>query len=202
MLNREDIAARVGIALVHHPVYDRNRQVVASAVTNLDIHDIARAARTFGLARYYIVTPVSDQQELVTRVRDHWLTGWGATYNPKRRQALELIHVVTDLAAAVAEMTASFGQPPLQVVTGARHQGQGMTCPELQQHLSDTGRPCLLVFGTGWGLTEEVFAAADVALTPISGCRDYNHLSVRSAVSIYLDRLFGARDHKPTALAD
>src|SRR5512138_3724853 len=116
------LAGRVAIALVHHPVYDRNRQVVASAVTNLDIHDIARAARTFGLAHYFIVTPVADQQQLVERVRDHWLTGWGAGYNPKRRQALELIQVVPELAAAVACMTERFGQTPLVVVTGASHQ--------------------------------------------------------------------------------
>jgi len=200
-LSAPPLAARVGIALVHHPVLDRNRQVVASAVTNLDIHDIARAARTFGLSRYFIVTPVTDQQQLVERVRNHWLTGWGADYNPKRRQALELIQVVPELAAAIAAMTEQFGQPPLVVVTGARNEGDRMTCPELVRQLEAIERPCLLVFGTGWGLTDEVFKSADVALAAISGASDYNHLSVRSAVSIYLDRLFGARDHTPTALA-
>ena len=189
------VASRVAVALVHHPVLDRNRQVVASAVTNLDIHDIARAARTFGLARYFVVTPVADQQQLVTRVRDHWLVGWGAQYNPKRQQALELIKVVPDLAGAVAAMTEQFGQPPLTVVTGARQQSdQAMSCPALIERLKADSQPCLLVFGTGWGLTEEVFQGADLALLPISGSRDYNHLSVRSAVSIYLDRLFGARE--------
>lgn len=196
------IADRVAIALVHHPVLDRNKQVVASAVTNLDIHDIARAARTFGLAKYFIVTPVVDQQQLVTRVRDHWLSGWGAQYNPKRRQALELISVVPDLAGAVAAMTAVFGTAPLVVVTGARQQRASLSSAALVQRLRDSDKPCLLVFGTGWGLTEEIFNAADLALAPISGSSDYNHLSVRSAVSIYLDRLFGARDHTTTALAD
>jgi hypothetical protein len=153
------------------------------------------------LAQYFIVTPVIDQQHLVTRVRDHWLTGWGANYNPKRRQALELITIVPELTSAVAAMTEQFGQPPLVAVTGARNEGERMTCPELVQQLTTTERSCLLVFGTGWGLTDELFQSADVALTPISGASDYNHLSVRSAVSIYLDRLFGARDHTPTALA-
>jgi hypothetical protein len=193
------LASRVAIALVHHPVYDRNRQVVASAVTNLDIHDIARAARTFGLSRYFIVTPVSDQQQLVARVRDHWLTGWGANYNPKRRQALDLIQIVPELSAAVATMAESFGTEPLVVVTGARNEAGRVTCPELVAYLETTDRPCLLVFGTGWGLTDELFQSADLALTPISGGSDYNHLSVRSAVSIYLDRLFGARDQTPSA---
>lgn len=196
------IADRVAIALVHHPVYDRNHQVVASAVTNLDIHDIARAARTFGLSRYFIVTPVLDQQQLVNRVRDHWLSGWGADYNPKRRQALELIRVVPELATAITAMSEQFGQAPLVVVTGASHGDRGWSCSELITCLSDSRQPCLLVFGTGWGLTEEIFASADAALESINGASDYNHLSVRSAVSIYLDRLFGARQHTTTALAD
>ena len=33
------------VALVHHPVYDKNHKVVATALTNLDLHDIARSSR-------------------------------------------------------------------------------------------------------------------------------------------------------------
>jgi hypothetical protein len=51
----------------------------------------------------------------------------------------------------------------------------------------------LLLFGTGWGMTEELFDSADYVLEPIKGHGEYNHLSVRSAVSIYMDRLFGRR---------
>lgn len=36
-------------ALVHHPVRDRGGNAVTTAVTNLDVHDIARTARTYGL---------------------------------------------------------------------------------------------------------------------------------------------------------
>ena len=70
--------ANLSIALMHYPVYDKNHQVVATAVTNLDIHDIARAARTFGLPRYYIVTPVAEQRGWLEHIREHWLDGWGA----------------------------------------------------------------------------------------------------------------------------
>jgi hypothetical protein len=45
--------------------------------------------------------------------------------------------------------------------------------------------------GTGWGLTEECFSAADFILEPIAGNGSYNHLSVRSAAAIMLDRLLG-----------
>ena len=44
--------------------------------------------------------------------------------------------------------------------------------------------PYLILFGTGWGLTSEI-------LEPIRGKTKYNHLCVRSAVSIILDRLLG-----------
>jgi hypothetical protein len=36
--------AAVYLALLHYPVYDKNHQVVTTAVTNMDIHDIARRA--------------------------------------------------------------------------------------------------------------------------------------------------------------
>lgn len=190
-----DLAARTAVALVHYPVYDRNRQVIASAVTNLDIHDIARAARTFGLYRYFIVTPLQDQQQLVERVREHWLTGWGAGYNPKRKEALSLLQVLPDIAAAKTAMNEVFGMEPLVVVTGARAGVATISCPGMLERMEQDQRPMLLLFGTGWGMTEQVFSGADAVLDPISSSSDYNHLSVRSAVSIYLDRLFGTTNN-------
>lgn len=184
-------AERVAIALLHHPVYDKNRQVVTTAVTNLDIHDIARASRTFGLSRYFIVTPVAEQQALVEKVRNHWLGGWGAGYNPRRKEALELLQISSTLDEAIREMTVMFGVPPLLAVTGARGRANSVDAGQLRRELDGSGRPLLLLFGTGWGLTEEVFDRADFVLGPILGTGGYNHLSVRSAVSIYLDRLFG-----------
>lgn len=185
--------ANVSIALLHYPVYDKNRQVVATAITNLDLHDIARSARTFGLFRYYVVTPVAEQRELAQRIGRHWVEGWGATYNPKRRAALELIRVMASLEEALSELEQEFGRPAKVVVTGAQGRPGSVTCAELAHLLSDPGQPYLLLFGTGWGLTEEIFARADLVLEPIKGPGDYNHLSVRSAAAIILDRLLGQR---------
>jgi hypothetical protein len=179
------------IALVHHPVHDKNGQVVTTAVTNLDIHDIARAARTFGADRYYLVTPVPDQQALVRRIADHWQQGWGASYNPKRKAALDLVSVAPTVTAVREEMRCRFGREPKVVVTGAAGRPGSVSPSRLAELIAAGGESYLLLFGTGWGLTEEVFAAADLVLEPITGGGDYNHLSVRSAVSIYLDRLFG-----------
>ena len=179
------------VALVHYPVYDKNRLLVATSVTNLDIHDIARASKTFGADRYYIVTPVAGQQDLVQRVTDHWQSGWGASYNPKRKSALDIVGIMPALADAVADMEARTGFTPKIVVTGASGRPGSISSMDLSIRMSDEEGAYLLVFGTGWGLTEDVFDSADLVLEPISGSDSYNHLSVRSAVSIYLDRLFG-----------
>ncbi len=184
-------AGRVAIALLHYPVYDKNHRVVTTAVTNLDLHDIARAARTFGLCRYYVVTPVPLQHALAERIRLHWLEGWGAGYNACRKEAMESMRVVSTLDDAVADMIEIFGNRPLLAVTGARGRADAVETSQLRERLNTQENPLLLMFGTGWGLTEDLFDRADLVLEPILGNSDYNHLSVRSAVSIYLDRLFG-----------
>ena len=190
-------ASRTYLGLLHHPVYDKNRRVVTTAVTNLDIHDLARASRTFALAGYYVVTPIDRQQQLVARIRDHWTKGHGARANKPRRQALERIRIVATLQDLVAEVEAAHGVRPAVAVTTARPEGRAVVpTNELFDWPGLVGRPLVLLFGTGWGLTPQVLDQADVCLEPIEGLDGYNHLSVRSAVSIYLDRLFGRGDKR------
>jgi hypothetical protein len=185
-------ASRLSIALIHYPVFDKNSDVVATAVTNLDIHDIARSARTYGVSRYYIVTPVVEQQKLVEKIRLHWLEGWGATYNPKRKAALELLQTENSLDHALADVQRRTGAKAKIVVTGAAGRANSVSFPELRDLIeAEPEQHFLLLLGTGWGLTEEIFERGDYVLEPISGGGDYNHLSVRSAAAIMLDRLFG-----------
>lgn len=181
------------VALVHYPVYNKHRDIVTTAVTNLDIHDIARSSRTFGADRYYIVTPVEEQQKLVQKVALHWQSGWGASYNPKRKAALDIVTIVPSVTTALADMEARVGHKPRVVVTGAAGHSKAISSPELAEMMSVGDQSFLLLFGTGWGMTDELFDAADYVLEPVKGPGEYNHLSVRSAVSIYMDRLFGRR---------
>jgi hypothetical protein len=184
---------RVSIALLHYPVYDRNSRVIATAVTNLDLHDIARMARTFGLFRYYVVTPVEEQRLLAERIRSHWQDGWGGSYNPDRREALELLRVAPDLDAVLADLEENFKRPARIVVTGAKEQPGAVSFDGLRQRIQETEDPFLILLGTGWGLTDEIFDRADLGLEPIRGAGAYNHLSVRAAAAIILDRLLGQR---------
>jgi hypothetical protein len=181
----------LALALVHHPVYNKHHEVVTSALTNLDQHDIARSAKTFGLERFYIVTPSVEQQKLAERISGHWQQGWGAGYNPDRKEALDIVRVTPSIATAVQDFQSGFSKPVRLVVTGAAARSGSFALSTFRTLLRDSEQPYLLLLGTGWGLTDECFAAADIVLKPIAGNGIYNHLSVRSAAAIMLDRIRG-----------
>lgn len=159
-------------------------------MTNLDIHDMARAARTYGARALYIITPLEDQQALVKTLVSHWTTGFGSVYNPKRCQALETVCIQDSLEKTCQDIALRAGGYPRTVMTSAREHSGGISIPRFRE-LLETGKPYLLVFGTAWGLSRECMEAADHILEPICGNTAYNHLSVRSAASIILDRLLG-----------
>ncbi len=192
-----DAAKQVGpmldIALIHYPVYNKNRLIIGSAVTNLDLHDLARAGRTFGVGTVYIVTPFADQQELVKEIVGHWQDGYGAQYNRDRKEALTVIEICTDLEELFERVTAARQGRPTILATAAASQEKTVSFQEVRAGVKNSEN-YLLLFGTAWGLTEEVFTMVDGCLPPISGTGDYNHLSVRSAVSIMLDRILAPRD--------
>ncbi len=187
---------RLDIALIHYPVVNKKQEIVGSAVTNLDIHDIARAGRTFGVRTYWVVTPYEQQQDLTASIADHWTKGYGGTVNPDRADALSIIQIRTSIEQVLADMSEQDRQPPLVVATSASRLCKKMSYAALQNELQQ-GQPILLLFGTAWGLAPQVIELADVALPPIigsMGAGTYNHLSVRSAASICLDRLCGHRE--------
>lgn len=169
---------------------NKNGDTIASAVTNLDLHDIARAARTFGVQAFYVVTPLADQQQLVKRIISHWTHGVGAAYNPARKKALELISVQETLAEVKTHLYKKKRKKPKIVATSAKTRKRGISFGRFRKML-DQDETYLLVLGTAWGLSESITAEADYVLEPISGQTDYNHLSVRSAAAIILDRLVG-----------
>jgi len=194
------VRERVSLALVHHPTVDREGRVVASAVTPLDLHDLARLARTYGLEGLVVTTPLEAQQGLIRRLLNHWVRGEGGRMNPWRREALERVRMCRDLGEASGLLRERWGTPPWVVATSAR-EGEGrLAFARARDQMVRTGRPVLLVFGTGWGLAPGALALCDAVLEPVRGVGGYNHLSVRSAASIIVDRLFGpGRDWKPEA---
>lgn len=184
--------ADVYIALIHHPVYDKQHKVVTTSITNMDIHDIARSALTYGVKRYFVVNPVRTLHALAEKILHHWQYGHGSVYNETRKDALAIVALAETLDGVLESILQETHQQPRVIATSARGGENRVTFSAVRTRIGQNGRPVLLLFGTGWGLTEEVFAQAEAILEPIQGCGAYNHLSVRAAAAILLDRLLGA----------
>ncbi len=185
---------RLAAALVHYPVLDRAGEIVTTAITNLDLHDIARSAHTYGLEALYIVQPVKAQRELAERVREHWISGSGARRIPDRTPAMRGLRIVASLEDAAREhggAEADGGARAELWVTSAKQRQAVLEHTDARALLRTEGAPVLLVFGTGWGLAPEVQMKADRELAAIHSPREdgYNHLSVRAAAAILFDRL-------------
>ena len=189
----KDTKIEVFVGLVHWPVLNKRGLEVTTSVTNLDIHDIARSSRTFGCNNFFIVTPIKAQHELLKRILGYWEGDEGNEYNPDRHDALSFVRLVESIEEAALEVEKKTGQKPLVAVTSAKPSVIDGDVRELMRKAVVDRRPILLLFGTGWGLTASIMERADFRVGPISGAAEdgYNHLSVRSAVAIYLDRLRG-----------
>lgn len=185
------MASNFYLGLVHYPIKNKTGEKVCTSVTNLDIHDIARSSRTFGVKNYFIVTPLKPQQQLVQRILDHWEKEESSVYNPDRFDALSYVKLVDSIEDAVAKIEAAEGQIPAVAITGAQFFGRCIKIEDMSLKMQIDNRPWLLLFGTGSGLHADVVETAEYKIEGISGMASdgYNHLSVRSAVAIYLDRL-------------
>lgn len=183
--------AEIFLALVHHPVVNRNGRIITSAITSLDLHDIARSSRTYGVRAFYVIHPVAEQREFARTVIDHWRIGYGRSYDSRRIEALELIEVVADLDQALAAAERAAGRRPEIVHTSAREE-KGVSFAAMRERIAaQDAAPVLILLGTGFGLAPAARARANLALEAIRGVANYNHLSVRAAASIILDRLRG-----------
>jgi len=178
----------------------RNRigETVATAVTNLDIHDISRSCRTYGIRRYFIVTPVEEQHRVVGRILSHWQRDQSREWHPDRFEALSRVQLLKDFEAVKAEILEKHGEAPEVVLTDASPLPNAVSYADYRLELENPKRtkPVVIVFGTGWGISEVFYPEVHRILAPVYGLKndpdgEYNHLSVRAAAAIILDRLFG-----------
>jgi hypothetical protein len=181
----------VYIGLVHYPIYNRNMEVVTTSLTNYDLHDIARTARTYGMVKYFIIQPNEAQAKLAQDVIDYWQTGYGSEYHKDRKEAFSILQQVATIEEAIQQIQEREGQRPFVVTTDARTYPNTISYQLLRDKLTADDQPYLLLFGTGWGIEKKTMAKFDFILAPIYGAVDYNHLPVRAAAAIILDRLLG-----------
>jgi len=172
-------------------MYNKRMNVITTSVTNLDLHDIARAARTYEVDKFFIVHPSDSQHHLVGEIVSYWQNGYGGEYNPDRKEAFSILQTAQNLDAVKKEIEQEQGKKVLTVATDARLYPNSISCKELRNHIYAEEKVFLLLFGTGWGMQKEVLEQCDYIMQPLEAGRSYNHLSVRSAVSIILDRLLG-----------
>lgn len=181
---------KVYIGLLHYPVYNKRMDVITTSVTNLDIHDIARISCTYNVKKYFVIHPLETQRKLIQDILDYWQKGYGAQYNEDRRAAFEGVALIPGLEETKDAIREETGTAPIVVTTDARIYPNTVSYRELRRNLTD-GKPYLILFGTGWGIEKDTMLKCDYVLEPIYGPGQYNHLSVRSAVAIILDRLLG-----------
>lgn len=184
------------VALMHDQILlGKELQEGTSSVMSIDIHDIARSSATYGIKQFSIVTPLIDQQKVVRHFLSFWKEGAGVTYNANRHQAINAVLVHESLDEMIEHIRAVEGKDPLLIATSARPVDGAPSITYYDQgRVWKEGRPVLFIFGTAQGLSQVVLERCDYVLLPIHGLSDFNHLSVRSAVAIILDRWLGINE--------
>ena len=177
------------VALLHYPVYKKNGEVITTSITPMDIHDIARSCMTFGVKRYFVVNHLPTMQYLAKRITGFWASDYGAKYNKTRTDAMSIVRSVEHLEHCLDEIESAHGEKPILVASSARSGPDRIKFDELTERMNKEETPYLLLLGSGWGLIDEFIRRCNLLLEPIVGAGEYNHLSVRSAAAIMLDRL-------------
>ncbi len=198
-LNKEEVSIikkklhgkeyEIFVALIHFPVYNKNKEEVATAITNLDIHDIARVSKTYNIKKYLIVNPIEEQVKYAKRIIEHWTKGFGYKYNKNRSNALSLVDFTETFDKCVGTVEKITNKNLIIIGTSAQSTEKLVTVSQVKELMENNA--ILLIFGTGWGLADEIIKQVDFMLEPLYGVGEFNHLSVRSAVSIILDRILG-----------
>ena len=184
---------KVYIALIHYPVYNKDFKKITTSFTNLDAHDIARAGKTYGVKKFYLVNPSHEQRALVKRVINHWTNGPGVEFNATRKEALEIVNISESIEEVLEDIEKIEKVKPKVVATDARIKNSMLGYRELRNKIFKQDQPFLILFGTGWGLTDDVIDSVDYILKPLKGFDNFNHLSVRSAAAVILDRLLSCK---------
>lgn len=177
----------ISFCLVHYPVNLENGRVGVSSLTNLDIHDIARISRSYGLARFYVLTPLADQLDLLRQILRHWHG------DSDRARALELVKPVANFEEMNEAAVAFHGCRPKYIASSAQWPAGKKVAPPCTPadilHIS-VKEPVIICLGTARGLARQALASCDAQLRPIRFINE-NHLSVRSAAAIIADRILG-----------
>lgn len=196
---RPDLLAKLGrsgkikfsIALVHYPVAGKDGSEMVSSITTLDAHDFARMGKTYGAQRAYMVTPVEDQKRLVARIIGHWKDDESVSRLDGRKSlAVEILRAVDSIDEMIADAKGRSKRVRLLATSASRVPG-AVTPDQWRAEAGGEGDEWVVLFGTAYGLGKSLVERSDMVLSPVDGPTEFNHLPVRGASAIILDRLFG-----------
>ena len=205
MQDSKQIQEEIHLVLRHDSVMGRKEKTIDSSVTQIDLHDFSRLARTYGLKGFHCVTPLEAQHRICQEILSYWEEGFGGTYNPDRLQALQVLWLHRSFDEVIEKITLeNQGRVPIIVGTSAKrtHLEKEIAFQEFSSRIGRSGRPILIQFGTAWGLSPEQLDRSDWILPPVNGLTGYNHLSVRCAAAIIVDRIFQAYQNLGAEYAD
>ncbi len=176
------------VGLLHYPVYNKHKDKVTTSITHIDLHDISRLCCSFGVKNFLMINPLKSQHDLYTKIVDFWQSDIGKEYQPDRAEAISKTLFISSYQEAIEYIKNQEKVYPIIITTTAQHRDNQVEYDSLSYLIRDN-KPVFIFFGTGYGLAEEVHQMADYVLKPIDPNTHYNHLSVRSAAAIVLDRL-------------
>jgi hypothetical protein len=179
----------VFIAVLHWPATDRYGNRIITSFTTLDLHDIARPAKTYGVETYYIAHPVDAQREVIQRQIEYWTSEENKDKQFTRYESVALVKLVYNYEEIIEDILANKGKKPITVGTDARTYPNTISYKELSEAIKSNENDYLILFGTGYGIPKSLMETFDLILEPVYGASDWNHLSVRNAAAIILDRL-------------
>ena len=186
------------VVLMHDQIKIEGGSVGTTSVTSIDIHDTARSCTTYGITNFFIVTPLVDQLSIVHTFLGFWQTEVGKNYNESRYKAISRVKTAVSLEAVLQEIQTETGHKPVIITTSAKQLPHAVAIDFYSQGaVWQHNRPVVLLFGTGQGLADAVIEQSDFLLLPVTGMTPYNHLSVRSAMAIILDRWLGLSPRLP-----
>ena len=125
----------LSVVLLHDKMVDKPGNIVTTSLTAIDVHDIARSCRTYGVNNLFISHPAPTIRKLARTLKDFWEEGYGSTYNPNRKEALEIVELVADLDEAIQKIDLRTKKLPKLVATSARPGGKRIDFPQFSELL-------------------------------------------------------------------
>jgi len=186
------------LVVMHTDVVLPTGEVGETSITSIDMHDIARSARTYGVENVFIVTPLEDQQKIVRRLLTFWQEE-GRAYNMSRQDAVARVELAESFDSVISKIRGKHNVSPCVIATTAHAQYEHTLTYYDQETVWSRHQPVACILGTARGLSNTIIEQSTYVFDPIEGMTDFNHLSVRSAAAVMLDRWLGIRiKHKRT----